>query len=140
MGATAQQLVDDAVARIHHLSPIRVEAHLLAGDAVLVDVREAVELEEHGWIAEAVHVPRRLLEFRADPTSPWHRPELDPARRTIVCCGAGHRSALAVETLVALGYREVARLDGGLTAWKRAGIPVAGLCDWHWLDGGHRRA
>lgn len=139
MDTTVRQLVDGAAARIHHLSPIRVEAHLLARDAVLLDVREAEELDEHGWIAGALHVPRGLLEFRADPTGPMHEPELDPRRLAIAYCAAGHRSALAAASLAALGYRHAAHLDGGIAAWKRAGLPVAGLHDWHRTDGGHRR-
>lgn len=131
MGITAQELVADARSRIRNLTPAEVEGHLLAQDSVFVDVRESAELEEHGRIADAVHVPRGLLEFWADPTSPLHRPELDPERRTIVYCAAGSRSALAVETLESLGYRDVAHLEGGIAAWKGAGLPVAGLESWH---------
>jgi rhodanese-related sulfurtransferase len=138
MAATARQMVDSATSRIRNLMPIEVEAHLLAQDAVLVDVREPEELEEHGRIVGAVHAPRGLLEFWADPASPLHRPELDPASRTIVYCDAGSRSALAVETLETLGYRDVAHLDGGIAAWKRAGLPVAGLASWHRLTDARR--
>lgn len=132
MPATAQQLVIDAASRIRRLTPAEVEAHVLvAGSAALIDVRETEELDEHGWIAAAVHVPRGLLEFRADPACPLHRPGLDPERLTITCSGTGRRSVLAAATLQALGYREVAHLQGGVTGWKRAGLPVVGLDDWH---------
>lgn len=131
MTATAQQLVNRARARVPALTPVEVEAHLLARDAVVVDIREPEELDEHGRLPDALHVPRGLLEFGADPASPQHRPELDPARLTIVYCAAGNRSALAAETLQFLGYREVAHLDGGIAAWKRAGLPVVGLAPWH---------
>jgi rhodanese-related sulfurtransferase len=131
MSATVEGLVTAARSRIRHLTPAEVEAELLARTSVLVDVRERAELDEHGWIAGAVHIPRGLLEFRADPASPMHVPELDPAQRTIVYDAAGRRSALAVETLARLGYSEVAHLEGGVTAWKRAGLPVVGLASWH---------
>lgn len=140
MTTTVGQLVSAAQARVRRVGPVELEAHLLARDAVLVDVREPEELEEHGWIAGAVHVPRGLLEFWADPTSPVHRPELDPRRRTIVYGSTGDRSALAVGSLEALGYRDLAHLDGGIAAWKRAGLPVVGLESWHHITVGRGRA
>ena len=72
----------------------------------------------------AVQVPRGLLEFAADPASPRHKPELDPASRVIVYCRSGARAALAAATLKELGFENVANLDGGFTAWKDAGLPT----------------
>jgi rhodanese-related sulfurtransferase len=66
-----------------------------------------------------------MLEFYADPTSPYHRPEFDPARRTILYCASGGRSALAAETLTQLGYANVGHLDGGIKAWTSSGREVA---------------
>jgi rhodanese-related sulfurtransferase len=65
-----------------------------------------------------------MLEFWADPTSPYHREEFDPARRIILYCASGGRSALATATLRQLGYQNVAHLDGGLKAWKEQERPV----------------
>lgn len=131
MSTTVQSLVHDARSRTRALSPAQVEAHLLGGDAVLIDLREPEELDDHGLIAGAFHVPRGLLEFWADPDSPTHRPMLDPERTTILYCSAGGRSALAAAALLDLGYRDVAHLDGGLEAWRQAGLPIAGLMSWH---------
>lgn len=131
MCTTVVQMVAAATRDTRGLTPAEVEAHQYAGTARLVDVREPDELDDDGLIAGASHVPRGLLEFWADPTSPSHRPELDPAVTTVLICGTGGRSALAATTLQRLGYRDVARLDGGLQAWTRAGLPVAGLASWH---------
>jgi rhodanese-related sulfurtransferase len=70
-----------------------------------------------------------LLEFHADPTTPYHLSGLGPSARTILYCASGGRSALACDTLRELGYADVAHLDGGFRAWKAAGRPVvaAGL-------------
>lgn len=127
MTTTSATMVTEARSRIRNLTPAQVEAHLLARDAVLIDIREPEELDDQGLIAGAVHAPRGLLEFWADPTSPAHRPDFDPARRTILYCTAGSRSALATDTLQRLGYVDVAHLEGGIQAWKQAGLPVAGL-------------
>jgi rhodanese-related sulfurtransferase len=71
-----------------------------------------------------VHVPRGLLEFKADSSLPTHLPDLAPDRRTILYCASGGRSALAVTTLQRLGYAHVAHLDGGIQAWLTAGRPT----------------
>ena len=121
---TAAQLVAESKARISNLTVEQAASQIETGNIVLVDLREPGELAEQGAIAGAVHAPRGMLEFYADPASPYHRRELDPSARTIVYCASGGRSALACDLLGQLGYADVANLDGGLTAWKAAGRPV----------------
>ncbi len=121
---TAAQLVSEARQRIENLTPDQVAAELERGRVLLVDLRESEERAERGAIAGAVHAPRGMLEFYADPTNEDHRPEFDPTRRTILYCAGGARSALAVVTLQQLGYTDVAHLVGGFTAWKVAGRAV----------------
>jgi rhodanese-related sulfurtransferase len=108
-----------------NLSPAAVAAEVETGEPVLVDLREPEECQT-GAIPGAIHAPRGMLEFYADPTSAYHRPEFDPERRTILYCASGGRSALATEALQALGYTRIAHLDGGLKAWREAGLQVAG--------------
>jgi rhodanese-related sulfurtransferase len=121
---SAAQLVAAAKQRIENLTPDQVAAELEGGQAVLVDLREPDERAQSGAIAGAVHAPRGMLEFYADPSGPYHRAEFDPARRTILYCASGGRSALAAETLRQLGYGRVAHLDGGLKAWTASGRDV----------------
>lgn len=124
MKKTAADLVTEAKSRIENLDPDAVEDELRNGDAVLVDIRDAPELEEDGRIPGAVHIPRGMLEFRADTTSPYHQQPLDPSRRVILHCASGGRSALAAQTLQEMGYGDVSHLDGGIKAWKEAGKPT----------------
>jgi rhodanese-related sulfurtransferase len=121
---TTAHLIAEAKGRIETLAPAAVAAELDGGDVLLVDLREAEELAQHGSIPGAIHTPRGMLEFSADPTSAYHRPEFDPGRRTILFCASGGRSALAADVLRLLGYTRVAHLDGGLTAWREAGLTV----------------
>ncbi len=121
---TAAELVAEAKQRVENLSPEQAAAELASGAAVLVDLREPGERVENGAIPGAVHAPRGMLEFYADPTSKYHKPELDPNRRVILHCASGGRSALAAGTLRELGYTNVAHLDGGITKWKESGQPV----------------
>lgn len=122
-GSTAESMVAEARTQIENLAPVEVLA-ALDGDSVLVDVREKSERVEHGFIPGDVFAPRGMLEFWADPNSPFHREEFDPEGRVILYCASGGRSALAAETLQRMGYRRVAHLDGGLQAWKEEGRTV----------------
>jgi len=106
------------------LTPEEVASELAEGEAVLIDLREAEERTQNGAIGGAIHAPRGMLEFYADPTSPYHRPEFDPCRRMILHCASGGRFALAADMLRQLGYGKVAHLDGGLKAWKDTGHAV----------------
>jgi rhodanese-related sulfurtransferase len=124
MPKTVADLVAEAKQRVENLSVDQVAAELDGGDAILIDVREQVERDQQGVIPGAVHAPRGMLEFYADPTSPYHRPEFDPDRRIILHCAAGGRSAMSADVLQRMGYGRVAHLDGGFTAWKAAGQPI----------------
>ena len=121
MSKTAAELVGEAKAQVEGISPQDAAAEVASG-AVVLDVREPVEWEQH--IEGAVQIPRGLLEFSADPASPRHKPELDPSARVITYCRSGGRGALAALTLKTLGFQNVANLDGGFAAWKEAGLPI----------------
>ena len=115
---TISERVAQAKGRIDNLTPEEVVEEIEAG-ALLVDLREPGELESDGMIEGAVHAPRGMLEFYADPTSPYHREEFDPTRRTVLYCASGGRSALGAVALEDLGYTDVAHLDGGIKAWRQ---------------------
>jgi len=120
---TTAHLIAEAKGRIENLSPAAVAAELEGGDVLLVDVREAEEWQQ-GSIPGAIHTSRGMLEFSADPTSAYYRPGFDPAGRIILFCASGGRSALAADMLQILGYDRIAHLDGGLKAWREAGLTV----------------
>lgn len=120
---TAAQMVQEAKADIENLTPDQVAEELAAGDVILVDVRDAPELAS-GTIPGAIHASRGMLEFYADPSSQYYKPEIKPDSRVILHCASGGRSALAVHALKDLGYNDVAHLDGGFKAWQAAGKPV----------------
>ena len=121
---TASQLVAEARQQIENLPPERVATEAGSGDALLVDIREPDERLQNGFIAGSVSAPRGMLEFWADPTSPYHREEFERGGRIVLYCASSGRSALASATLGQLGYTNVAHLDGGFKAWKEAGLPV----------------
>lgn len=121
---SATELVKEAKQQIENLSPDEVETLLRDGGATLIDIREKEELSQTGKIPGSVHAPRGMLEFYADETLPYHKPEFDKSKRIILHCASGGRSALAAATLKQMGYENVAHLDGGIKAWKEAGKNV----------------
>lgn len=122
MAKTAMDMVASARARAEHLTPDQVAREHEEG-AILIDLREPAERIENGAIPGSKSAPRGMLEFWADPTSPYHREEFDPSRRTILYCSSGGRSALAAVTLRDLGFTDVAHLDGGFKTWTESGHP-----------------
>lgn len=124
MAKSAMELVKHAKEQIENLSPSQVKTELDNGNATLIDIREAEELQQNGQIPGSHHAPRGMLEFYADETLPYHRPEFDKNKRMILHCASGGRSALAAATLKEMGYTNVAHLDGGIKAWKEAGMPI----------------
>ncbi len=123
MSSTVVDLVARAKGQIENLGPEQVAQELAEG-ALVVDLREPAEIDRDGTIEGSVQAPRGMLEFYADPSSPYHRTEFDPSRRTILFCASGGRSALGAVTLSQLGYADVAHLDGGMKAWRSEGRPV----------------
>jgi rhodanese-related sulfurtransferase len=117
-------MVKQAKSQIENLTPDQVSEELSNSNATLIDLRESEELKQNGRIAGAIHAPRGMVEFYADPTTPYHRPEFDKNKRLIFHCAGGGRSALAVAALKEMGYTNIAHLDGGIKAWKESGKPV----------------
>ena len=85
--------------------------------AQLLDVREPEEWAETGVPVGAVLIPLAEVESRASS-------ELDAGSPVYVICRSGNRSRTASETLVQLGFGQVYNVDGGVTAWVNAGLPV----------------
>ena len=122
MTKTAAELVQERVRRSRTSRQSRPTTRSRPATAVAVDVREPVEWEHH--IEGALQMPRGLLEFAADPTSPRHVAELDPHRRVIVYCRSGSAPRSQARHCKTLGFENVANIDGGFSAWKEEGLPT----------------
>ena len=123
MAKSAKDLVEAANAVVSRISREQAQELIGKGNTLVVDVRDAPEVEQSGKVAGAVHVPRGMLEFRADPESPYHDPNFAKDKTVIVYCGSGGRSALSGQALKELGYAEVYNL-GAFKDWAEAGGAV----------------
>jgi rhodanese-related sulfurtransferase len=112
MPTTLKEMLAAANAGVPRVPPQEAKALLARGDTLVVDVRDATELHSGGKIKGAVHVPRGMLEFRADPESPYHNPALTKDKTVLVYCASGGRSALSGKTLKDLGYASVFNIGG----------------------------
>jgi len=125
MKKTAKSLVDEAMVQVTTYTVEQARALHGHPGVQFVDVRDVRELEHDGVIPGAVHAPRGMLEFWVDPDSPYHRDVFAQDKEYVLFCAAGWRSALATKTLMDMGLERVAHVEGGFTAWKEAGAPVA---------------
>ena len=64
-----------------------------------------------------------MIEFAADPNTPFHETRLTPDADIVLVCGAGGQAALAGKTLTEMGYKHVSNV-GGYSGWKDAGGPT----------------
>ncbi len=117
--------VDAAKTEIENMSVERLSKELNSGsDILLADIRELQERVDLGTIPRSKHVPRGMLEFWADPASPYFRDWFRQDRRTILFCAGGGRSALAAKALQDMGFTDVAHLEPGFGGWQESGEPI----------------
>ncbi len=112
MPSSIKEMLAEANAAVPRLDPAEVRNRMSGGDLLIVDVRDAPELASGGKLKGAVHVSRGMLEFRADPDSPYHDPAFQKDRTVLVYCGSGGRAALSGKTLKDLGYQSVYNAGG----------------------------
>jgi rhodanese-related sulfurtransferase len=124
-GKGFQEMVDEAKSRITTLSLDEARARHGKEGVVFVDLRDVRELERDGVIPGAFHCPRGMLEFWIDQSSPYARDVFVKGKEFVFFCNGAWRSALAADTAQQMGLENVSELDGGFTAWKNAGHPVA---------------
>jgi rhodanese-related sulfurtransferase len=119
-----KQLIAEANAKIETLSVADALAKHGDPDVVFVDIRETKELEREGAIPGAFHAPRGMLEFWVDPDSPYHKDVFSSGKHFVLYCQSAWRSALATAALADMGMTSVSHIEGGFSAWKKAGAPV----------------
>jgi rhodanese-related sulfurtransferase len=122
MGKSVKDLVAAANAVVPRITPDEARQKLEAG-AVVVDVRDAAEVAKSGKVAGAVHIPRGMVEFRADPETPYYDASFDKGKAVILYCASGGRAALSGQALKEMGYAEVYNL-GGFNDWAESGGAV----------------
>jgi rhodanese-related sulfurtransferase len=123
MATSLKPMMEAANAAVPKITPAQAREMIGKGNTLVVDVRDAPEVEKSGKIAGAVHVSRGMLEFRADPESPYHDKNFAKGKTVILYCASGGRSALSGKLLKDMGYDKVYNV-GAFKDWAESGGAV----------------
>jgi rhodanese-related sulfurtransferase len=122
---SSQTLVEEAQKKIETLSPNEVKSLQEKKEITLIDVRDIRELWKEGTIENSKHIPRGMIEFWLDPESTYYKAnKIKDIKKLVLFCALGWRSALATKSLVDMGFKNVAHVDGGFDALKKNGIKI----------------
>tara|TARA_Y100000590_G_C15692087_1_gene1003781 strand:- start:650 stop:1036 length:387 start_codon:yes stop_codon:yes gene_type:complete len=122
---SSQVLVSEALNNVKTISPEDALQLVNENKCNLIDIRDAVELQNLGRIENSFHISRGLLEFSIHPDSNFVKNyKLDLKKEIVLFCAAGGRSALAANTLKKMGFDNVSHIDGGFGLMKNSGFKV----------------
>jgi len=120
MATNVKQMMEAANVAVPKITPAQAREMIAKGNTLVVDVRDAPEVEKSGKVAGAVHVSRGMLEFRADPESPYYDKNFAKDKTVILYCASGGRSALGGKVLKDMGYSQVYNV-GAFKDWAESG-------------------
>jgi rhodanese-related sulfurtransferase len=123
MSVGVKQMMDAANAVVPRITPAQGRDLIAEGNTLVLDVRDAPEVANSGKVAGALNVSRGMLEFRADPESPYYDKNLSKDKTILVYCASGGRSALSGKLLKDMGYDHVYNL-GAFKDWAEGGGAV----------------
>ena len=122
---SSQILVEEATKSIETLSVNEARELSNNQEITLIDVRDIRELWKEGTIENSKHIPRGMLEFWLDPDSSYYKAnKIKEIKKMVLFCALGWRSALATKSLVDMGFKNVAHVEGGFDALKKSGFKV----------------
>ena len=122
---SSQTLVEEAQKNIETLTPSEVKKLHENNEITLIDVRDIRELWKEGTVERSKHIPRGMLEFWLDPSSTYYQAnKIQDIKKIVLFCALGWRSALATKSLVDMGFKNVAHVNGGFDALKKSGLKV----------------
>ncbi len=119
-----KDMVAEANSMVTTLPIEEVRAMVNSEDHVIVDIRDPRELQREGKIPGAFSCPRGMLEFWIDPQSPYHKEIFNQDKTYVFYCASAWRSALSARMAQDMGLKPVAHLEGGFSAWKKAGEEI----------------
>jgi|TARA_B100001996_G_scaffold87142_1_gene64491 hypothetical protein len=122
---SSQTLVEDALTQVKTISPTEALELSNKNECNLIDIRDAIELQNLGRIENSFHISRGLLEFSIHPESAFvQNNNLDLNKELVLFCAAGGRSALAAKTLNEMGFKKVSHVEGGFGKMSNSGFKV----------------
>ena len=123
MVTSVKQMMEEANAAVPKITPAQAREMIAKGNTLVLDVRDAPEVDKTGKISGATHHSRGMLEFRADPESPYHDKNFTRDKTILLYGASGGRAALSGKVLKDMGYAQVYNM-GGFKDWAESGGPV----------------
>ena len=128
MAKSYMQMAEEAMARVEGISPEKVQQRLKQDpNALFVDVRDVADIPSTGLATGGLNISLGMLPVRADLELPeeWRDAGLqDRSRQIITTCQIGPNGAIGAKLLKDMGFTNVCYLEGGMEAWKAAGLPT----------------
>ena len=122
---SSQKLVEEANSQIETLNATEVKKMIDNNKCILIDVRDIRELWKEGTIKNSKHIPRGMLEFWLDPQSSYYKEgNFSEDKKIILFCALGLRSALSTKSLLDMGFKNVAHVNGGFDALKKSNFDI----------------
>ena len=122
---SSQKLVEEAKKSIETISADKAKELAEKKEITFIDVRDIRELWKEGTIKDSIHIPRGMIEFWLDPSSSYFKAnKIKDIKKMVLFCALGLRSALATKSLTDMGFKNVAHIDGGFDALKKAGLDI----------------
>ena len=128
MAKSFMQMAREAMAQVEEISAEEVQQRLEHDpNALLVDVRDAAEIPTTGLATGGVNISLGMLPVRADLELPEEKRDArlqERSRQIITACQLGPNGAIGAKLLKDMGFTSVSYLEGGMEAWKAAGLPT----------------
>lgn len=117
LGALGWTFFQGAGRGVRRLSPLDATRLINSDDAVVLDVRTDGEFNL-GHIVNSVHVPQKQVPEQLDKLKKYR------GRPIIAACRTGQLAGSVCNVLRKNGFEQVYNLQGGLTAWEGANLPL----------------
>jgi rhodanese-related sulfurtransferase len=128
MAKSFMQMAEEAMAQVEGISAEEVQQRLKQDpNALLVDVRDAAEIPSTGLATGGLNISLGMLPVRADLELSEEKRDArlqDRSRQIIATCQLGPNGAIGAKLLKDMGFTSVCYLEGGMEAWKFAGLPT----------------
>ena len=120
---SSQTLVSEALKVVKTITPEEALELCNNNNCNLIDIRDIRELHKEGKIENSQHMPRGMLEFWLDPSSPYSK-NINSEKEIVLFWAGGLRSALDAKSLNEMGFKKVSHIDGGFAAMKNKGFKI----------------
>ena len=128
MATSFMQMAEAAMAQVNGISAEEARKRSEKdSNVLLLDVRDAADIPSTGLATGGLNISLGMLPVKADLELPeeWREAGLqDRSRPVVTTCQTGQNGAIGASVLKEMGFTNVCYMEGGMEAWKAAGLPT----------------